>query len=311
MATNRSPLFSRKQPAGVLQIIDLERNPGSIFFVDSTSTTKSDASGYGLSPDAPFATIDYAIGNCTANKGDLIYVMPGHAESISGVAAIACDVAGISIIGLGNRNLRPTVTWHTTATTATVSAANITIRNIRCATDVDAVVSMWNVTGAGATFEAVDFVETAACAALQFIITTAAADDLTIRNCRWVQTATAATALQQWILLVGTDRLKVDNNYASLKGYATANPANGVLVGSTTAALDVEITNNRFETTNSTGAVPISLLAASTGLVSNNFVASAKTAIAGSIGLASCYGSNNYAAHVVNKNGLLEPVVDA
>jgi hypothetical protein len=82
-------------------------------------------------------------------------------------------------------------------------------------------------------------------------------------------------------------------------------------VGVTTASLDVDIHDNRFITTNSTGAVPISLLAGTTGFLANNFVASAKTAIAGSIALASCYGANNYAAHVVNKNGLLEPVVDA
>lgn len=307
---NRTPLFSRKQPAGVLQIYDMLAHPGSIYFVKSGSGS-SDASGYGVSPDAPFATIDYAIGNCTASVGDVIYVLPGHAESISGIGAIACDVAGISIIGLGNANLRPSVTWHTTATTVTVSAANVTIKNIRCLTDVDAVVSMFNVTAAGATFDAVDFVETASCAALQMFITSAAADDLTIQNCRWVQTQTAATALQQWIVLIGADRAKIANNFANLKGYASSNPANGVLVGSTTASLDVQVANNTFISTNSTGAIPLSLLASTTGFATNNYVASAKTAIAGQVALASAYGANNYANNTANTNGLLDPVVDS
>lgn len=282
---------------------------GSVFFVNSTGGV--DTNPGGRSPAQPLATIDYAIGLCTASKGDVIIVMPGHSETISGAAAIACDVAGVAIIGMGWGNLRPLVTLHTTATTIAISAANVMIKNIRIATDVDAVVKVFNITGAGCTLDAVDFVETAACAALQFILTTAAADDLTVQNCSWVQTQTAATALQAWISLVGTDRFKCINNFANLKGYATANPANGVIVGATTAANDVYIEGNRFISTNSTGAIVLSLLAATTGMVVNNFVASAKTAIAGQVAIASCYGGNNYANNTVNTSGLLDPVVDS
>lgn len=281
---------------------------GSIYFVDSANGNNSNA---GKTPTTAVATIDYAIGLCTASKGDIIIVMPGHAESISGAAAIALDVAGVSVIGLGWGALRPTITLHTAATTIAISAANVLLRNLRIKTDVDAVVTCISITAANVTLDAVDFVDTTACAALQFILTTAAADDLTVMNCSWVQTLLAATALQQWIVLTGADRFKCINCYASLKGLATANPANGVIVGATTLCTDVEIRNNRFITSNSTGAIPISLLTSTTGFVTENFVASAKTAIAGSIALASCYGANNYAAHVVNKNGLLEPVVDA
>jgi hypothetical protein len=207
--------------------------------------------------------------------------------------------------------MRPLVTLHTTTTTIAISAANVLIRNIRIATDVDAVVKVFNITAAGVTLDAVDFVETASCAALQFVLTTAAADDLTIMNCSWVQSQTAATATQEWIRLVGTDRFKCINCYASLKGYATGNPANGVIVGNTTAANDVEIRNNRFITLNSTGTIAISMLANSTGMITENFVASAKTAIAGQIAMANCYGGNNYANNTVNTSGLLDPVVDS
>lgn len=288
--------------------VQVPTTTGNVFFVDSVAGS---ASNDGRSPSRAKATIDSAIRLCTASKGDVIIVMPGHSESISGAAAIAADVAGITIVGLGWGALRPLITLHTTATTIAISAANVTFLNIRIATDVDAVVKVFNITGANALLDAVDFVETAACAALQFILTTAGAAGLTVQNGSWTQTATAATALQEWIRLVGVDRFKCINNYASLKGYATANPANGVIVGATTASLDVEIRSNRFITTNSTGAIPISLLANTTGMVTNNFVASAKTAIAGSVAMASCYGGNNYAAHVVNKSGLLDPVVDA
>lgn len=281
---------------------------GNYFFVHSGTGSNNYS---GTTTSTPFATIDFAIGNCTASKGDVIILMPGHAESLSGAAAIALDVIGVSIVGLGNGANRPTLTMHTTDATIAPSAASTLIRNVRIATDVDAVVKVFNITGAGVTLEAVDFVETASCAALQFILTAATADDLTVQNCSWVQTQTAATALQQWIVLTGADRFKCKNNFANLKGFATSNPANGVIVGATTASNDVEIVGNRFITTNSTGAIPISLLANTTGYVANNFVASAKTAIAGQVAIASCYGAENYASNTVNTNGLLDPVVDS
>lgn len=281
---------------------------GTVYFVHSGTGNNNNI---GTDPGQPVATIDYAIGLCTASKGDVIVVMPGHSESISGAGAIAADVAGITIVGLGWGNLRPLITLHTATTTIAISANNVTFRNLRIATDVDAVVKVFNITGAGVTLDAVDFVETAACAALQFVLTTAAADDLTIQNCSWVQTQTAATALMEWIKLVGTDRVKIKNNFANLKGYATSNPANGVIVGGTTAANDVEITNNRFIITNSTGNVPISLLANTTGFAGWNSVHSSKTALAGQIALANCYGSENYASNTVNTSGILDPVADS
>lgn len=285
----------------------LQPTTGSVFFVHSSG---SNASYQGTSPDRPFATIDYAIGFCTASKGDTIIVMPGHSESISGAAAIAADVAGVTIVGLGTGSLRPLITLHTTATTIAISAANVTFRNLRIATDVDAVVKVFNITAAGATLDAVDFVETAACACLQFVLTTAAATDLRIVNCSWVQTHTAATALMEWIKLVGADRVKISNNFANLNGFATANPANGVVVGGTTLSKDVEITWNRFVITNSTGNIPLSMYTGTTGFVGYNSVHSTKTALAGQIALASCYGSQNFASNTVNTAGILDPVAD-
>lgn len=132
-ANAKTPLFVRKQSGGMFSVVNETLTTGNIFYV--YATTGSDAVGYGRNPDAPFATIDYAVGQCTASQGDMIFVMPGHAETVT--AAIAVDVAGISIIGLGNGDNRPSLTL--TATTApcfTVSADDVKISNIRfyCAT---------------------------------------------------------------------------------------------------------------------------------------------------------------------------------
>jgi len=100
---------------------------GNVFFVDSG--TGSDTGAYGTSADTPCASVDYAIGRCTASNGDIIFVMPGHAETTT---AIAADVAGITIIGLGVGRNRPTLTATTAASDLIdVTAANIRIVNMR------------------------------------------------------------------------------------------------------------------------------------------------------------------------------------
>jgi len=125
---NRTALFSRKQPGGVFTIDDLKEHPGDIWFVDSGSGT--DGAGYGKDPDSPLATIDYAIGLCTASQGDVIYVMPGHAETVSGASGIDVDVAGIKIVGLGWGDLRPTVSLSASASTVEINADDTWIENI-------------------------------------------------------------------------------------------------------------------------------------------------------------------------------------
>jgi len=101
---------------------------GNIFFVDSS--TGSDTNKSGKSPELPFATIDYAIGKCTASKGDIIYVMPGHSETAA--TQITCDVAGVSILGLGRGQNIPAVTANASAVDCiNVTADDVYIENIR------------------------------------------------------------------------------------------------------------------------------------------------------------------------------------
>jgi hypothetical protein len=101
---------------------------GTYYFLDSSTGSNSYD---GKSKETPFATLDYAIGKCTANKGDVIIVMPGHAETITGAGGITVDIAGISIIGLGSYDLRPAFLMDGgTSVTMLVTAANCTIQNI-------------------------------------------------------------------------------------------------------------------------------------------------------------------------------------
>jgi hypothetical protein len=185
MATNRTALFSRRQPGGVFTVDDLAEHPGDIWFVGSTVSGASDSVGFGKNPDAPFATIDYAVGQCTASKGDVIYVLPGHAEVVAAAGGLDLDVAWITVKGLGKGVLQPTVTL-TTADTADV--------------DIDA---------AGITVENIHFVAGFADIAAMIDVN---ATDFTLRNCRFTQSAVNLNALVcvQDAAAAGSDRITIE-----------------------------------------------------------------------------------------------------
>lgn len=135
---------------------------GNVFFVSSTSANKADSANNGTK-DAPFATLDYAIGRCTANNGDVIYLMPNHAETITGAGGITADIAGITIIGLGTYNQRPRFLMDGgTAVTFVVSAADVTVRNCVFASGHADVVTCFNITDVGCWIDECEFVDNVA-----------------------------------------------------------------------------------------------------------------------------------------------------
>ncbi len=303
---SKTALFARRQVGGAFVFTDETQTTGQIFFVNSVTGTNT-ANG-GANPDAPLASIAYALTLCTASKGDRIIVMPGHVETIAAGGTLACSVAGVSILGLGNRFNRPVISFAGTDSVIAISAANVVLKNLILNAAVDEVVKAISVTAAGVTIEAVNVQEVAAKQFIQFLLTSAAATDLEILNCTHHQsTASASNAL--WIQLIGADRAKIINNRIFIT--TTNNAGSSVIESDTTAPVNILIKDNVIVQLGGTSTIPINLVAGTSGFAVGNTVASQKTAIAGSIALASCYGANNYASHVVNKNGLLEPVVDA
>jgi len=127
----KSPLFARKQAGGVFTVVNETLTTGNIFYVDSgQTTTGGTTASYGRNPDAPFTTIASALAQCTAANGDMIFVMPGHAETLT--AAMNLSTAGVSIIGLGNGDNRPVITLTATAAPAwNIRADDIRISNMK------------------------------------------------------------------------------------------------------------------------------------------------------------------------------------
>jgi len=295
---NKTPLFSRRQPGGVFTIVDERQGTGNIWWVDSGSAQAVDSVGSGQNPEGPFATIDYAIGMCEENNGDIIYVMPGHTETVTAAGGITCDKAGISIIGLGVGSDRPTITF-TTADTGDIEidSANVRIKNMIFVGGFESLAAMIDVDAAYFTIEDCDFYVNAADHDIHItIITDANANDITVRNCtfNYLVTTDGTTAVTETsteaIRLVGADRARIEGCYFS--GDFTTSAINSV----STASKDIKILNNvinNIATENIAGG--IDLHASTTGFVDGNKVYVAYTNSAtGLIDDGSCVVGLNY-----------------
>lgn len=114
------------------------KSSGKVFFVCNSTTVRpggvvgADVAGLGLDPNRPFSTVDFAVGQCVANRGDTIFVMEGHAESYTAAGSLAIDVAGVSIIGLGVGNNRPRFTFSSTDNAATVTQSANNTKFLNC-----------------------------------------------------------------------------------------------------------------------------------------------------------------------------------
>ena len=103
---------------------------GDVRFVDENADSSVDDPGQGLNPGRTFNTLDYAVGKMTASKGDYLLVQPAHTENIASASAVDVDVAGLSIIGIGNAGLRPKYTFTATTSTLEIGAANVRVSNL-------------------------------------------------------------------------------------------------------------------------------------------------------------------------------------
>lgn len=192
--------------------------PGKIFWVSNVTSgllpgQKGGSDGNKGSFDAPFSTLNYAITQCVANRGDIIYIKPGHAESVISATALNFNKAGVTIVGLGNGSTRPTFTF-TTANTATipVSADNITITNC---------IFVGN------------FLSIASC------FTVAAAADFWIDGCVFRDTSATLGFLSivTTTVSVNSDGLRYTNN--SRKSDATTTPGPDIVIANTMSRLKV------------------------------------------------------------------------
>lgn len=229
---------------------------GSVFWVDSVTGSNGNS---GKIPSKPFATLDYAVGKCTANKGDIILAMPGHVETVTAAAGLDLDVAGIALVGLGAGSLRPTINY-TTAVGADmdVDADNITMVNFLFTGGIDALTGPIDVNAADFSLINCEYRDVTG-QATDVIVADAAADRLYIEN--YFHNGAAAAGANSAIALVGMDN-PVIHNFRIIGNFAVS-----AIDCRTTAVVDLNIYNGYMWNKNAADVCIKDTITASTGKI--------------------------------------------
>ncbi|MBE9509143.1 MAG: hypothetical protein IMY86_13985 [Chloroflexi bacterium] len=298
----RTALFSRNQPGGIFTITDESFTTGDRWFVDSATGT--DAAGYGVDPDKPVATIDYAIGLCTADKGDIIYVMPKHAESVASATGCVCDIAGITIKGLSaNPYLMPKLTLDTANTAKIdITAAGVTLENLWLEMNFADIAGVVNVAATDCTLRGIRFIESTTNMNAKVAIVTgaaAASNRLTVENC-FAQMPDAANT--HFINIPGTpDGLIIRNNV--LHGdWGT------MALGGAGICTNIAILDNLIAQLASTADSCVNLAATATGVVARNLCCGAAAQANGITATACAVAENYYGVISEDLSAILDPI---
>ena len=197
-----------------------QSHPGQVYWVSNTTTVlPGQVGGSDGNPgtfNAPFSTLCYAITRCTANRGDIIFIKPGHAETISTATALAFDIAGVAIVGLGAGTKRPTFTLDTAATTTiAVSADNVSISNCRFIGNFLSITSCFTVAAAAYfTIDNCAFTDTSAILGFLSAVKTTVStnsDFLQVSNCFIKSDATTKSVAPIVVLNTMTGLTLADN----------------------------------------------------------------------------------------------------
>ena len=241
-------------------------------------------------------TINDAVGECIANRGDNIIVAPGYVEDLgdtSSSGAIDLDVAGISLIGLGRGSDMPRIDFNHADADFLIGAANIKVENIHFEATVTGV-------KIGISVEA-------------------AADYFEIKNC-WFTAETAGTDefLDSISIAAGANFGKIHDNkidmglagaasgivmegasdgHEILRNLINGDFSVGCIEGATAASTDLDIGHNRLSNGDGSGinaVACIELNGNSTGFIYNNYCVCNLATKAASIVAAQCLLFENY-----------------
>lgn len=275
------------------------KTAGSVFYVDSS--TGVDAAGYGTLPESPVASIDYAVGLCTANKNDVILVLPGHTETITGTD-ITVDVAGVSVIGLGAGSLMPQIKHNHADAEISIAADNVTWRGIRHSADVTGVKVAIEIED-GSDYCTVkdcvfDVVLTGTDEFLVSVRTNDASNFATIEGCFFDMGIGGAVSAISFTK--DTDSTKVLNNV--IQGdYSTA-CINGLTTKSTKLLIKGNVMINGAS--DNIGTEPgIELVTASTGIICDNYIVCNLATMAAAIVADTCMCFQNYYNEDISSSG--------
>ena len=242
------------------QIAGMFNMGGNMFFVDSG--TGSDTAD-GLTWGTALATIEAAKELCTANNGDVIFAAPGHVEAITAAGGLDLDVAGITVIFLGNGSNRATIQFGTVVgADMDIDAANITLVNPRFVAALDALTGPIDVNAANFMIKNGEYYDAAAMATTDCIVTAAGATGLKIHGWKYFE-STTGTQKQSNIQLNGVDDAELVD--IDVRGdFATGNIENV-----TDEVLNIRLKNLTLDNLNASPTPGMVIDANATGVAEN------------------------------------------
>ena len=281
--------------------------PGANFYVDSVHGS---ATGDGTSWASALTTVDLAINKCTASHGDNIWLAPYHAETLVNATGMACDIAGINIIGLGRGAAIPTITLGTAVgATIAVTAADVTFDNIKIISDLENIAAGITVSaaGTGLTVKNCWLCDGGLTKELVIGISLATgAADVLIQDCRFMTTISAGTGgCASAIKFVGTH-----TGCRIIHNFFHGNYSAACIDGITGAGIYVYIEDNHLVNIDTDAGLVINMKSDTTGIVVRNLCVgildTAAPVVGAALAVAENYGSNALAA-----SGIIKPGVDS
>ena len=309
MATNfPNGLASRGIPLPAGPSMPLSK--GTVFHVDSGHGQANDSNS-GKKPGQPLATLDAAVGKCSANNGDVILVSEGHSETYTAAGDLSLDVAGITIIGLGIGDARPTFLLDAATTVdIDVTAADIKIVNCRFGFGHADVVEGFDLSADGFTLEDVEFYDNAASENVVDFIKTAGdntCDRLTLIRVRAISPDTGNDALIE--VNGDLDQLIIVDSFISL---GTQDSEAIVSVASGKDLTNAYIVGNSFYRLNTAGDIVVdSDTTANSGIVAHNFTGHADTGSEIPFDITGARLFENYSTAANDTSGYILPAVDS
>jgi hypothetical protein len=280
-------LYSLESPLGLPQVANPVRGwqGGRVLYVCSGGGAEGQF-GDGRTPGRPLASLfgttakagqDGALARLEnrTNRGDVIYVLPGHTESVDAAdkGVYTGTASGFSIVGLGTGDQRPKFTWTTATSTWLLDTAGVEIANC-----------IFYLAGAHAAGSALTVAAPI----------TVSADDCRIVNCRmfWGFDAdqivadgiivtgdrfefignkctalVAAVPTNTFLVLTGADDCLIRGNW--IEG-ATDATTKGVIDGETTESLRIMVEYNYLANLLASSTIALSPVASSTGTARRN-----------------------------------------
>ena len=307
----KSPLFNRPASGGsIFSVAGQNMTTGDIWFVDSGHAAAGDAVTNGSSPDKPFSTLDYAIGQATAAKGDVIYVMPGHAETATtAVELFDLDQSAISVIGLGDGDLRPTFTLSHVDATVVLGAAGCRINNLRLVAGIADLKTILEIeaAGIGSVVDGNNFGGASGKEALIAILVTADADRLVIAGNQFLTAFTGDNATECMEFLGGSDHSIIRDNIMIGDW-----DEGGCILMSAAASANIVILNNLMVNSDAAGnGLCYTGNGSTSGISAGNFMAGSKTNTQTNNTVTLLHCSENYGNDAANTTGILTPAAGA